>query len=215
MKTNANCLLVSMIFLMLPTVVMASDQDRVANLCKQKIGDLYGVDRFERVRAEKAGHHRWLVQGRVKYRHNKYPFECQIKEGRVRSWTYDGASPRHAADRDDNKEALGVALAVGAGIALAAALNDDHSHSDDDSDAGRMEVGKTIMEDNCLERLRYRIRDEQNRTARVSLESARVRGHDLVGDARVVYQGHHPHDASYTCHFDRRGHVLDTDYQLF
>jgi hypothetical protein len=197
----------------LPGVAMASEEDRAKQLCKDKIRDVYGSSNFRHVWGEQVGNHKFKIHGKVRVDDHQYPFNCKVKQGHVKSYAYHGPNPRHR-DHDDDDGSLGTALAVGAGLAIVAALAASQSDKGD-SGTSRLQVKKSVLEDNCHDMLQYRIRDEHNYTARVHLKNSRIEGHDLVGDAKVKYDGEHPHHASYTCHFDNRGRVMDSRYHLY
>ena len=200
--------------LALPGAAMASEEQRARQLCEQKIRDVYGVGDFRHVWGEQVGNHKFKVHGKVKVDDQKYPFDCKVKNGHVKSYAYHGPNPRHRGHKDDDDSNLGTALAVGAGLAIVAALA--ASQGDDDNDeSSRLTVRKSVLEDDCHDTLQYRIRDEHNYTARVHLQNSRIEGHDLVGGAKVKYEGEHPHHATFTCHFDSRGRVMDSRYHLY
>jgi hypothetical protein len=197
----------------LPVHVMASEEDKAERICKSKIEDVYGVDKFRNVWAERLGHHKFTIHGQVKYNDHKYDFRCKIKNGNVKSYAYDGPHKHHKDDDDNN---IGTAVAVGAGLAILAAAA--ISRADDDnnnSNSSTLPVSKSVLEDDCHDMLQYRVRDEHDYTARVDLKNARIKGHDLVGDAKVWFDRKRPHHASYTCHFDSRGRLMDSSYHLY
>lgn len=205
--------------LLLPGAAMASEEERAESLCKNKIREVYGVDKFRHVWAERLGNHKFRVHGKVKMQDHKYPFDCKVKHGHVKSYAYHGPNPRHREHDDDDDTSLGTALAVGAGLAIVAALassqsSDSGGNSSNSSKTSNLPVKKSVLEDDCHDTLQYRIRDEHNYTARVQLQNSRIEGHDLVGDAKVKYDGEHPHHATFTCHFDSRGRVMDSRYHL-
>jgi len=190
-----------------------SDEDRVTQVCKNKIKSEYRVDKFRNVMAEKEGHHKWRVYGKVKTDDHKYPFNCKVKSGEVKSYAFDGPSPKRRKDDDSD---VGTALAVGAGLAIVAALAVSASNDDDDrKNSNQLREKQTHLEDDCHDELSYRIRDEHDRSASVRLESARLEGHDLVGEARVKYNRHKVHQATYTCHFNSHGRLKDSSYRLY
>ena len=194
----------------LPGVGVASEQDRAEQLCKEKIRDVYGVDKFRNVWAERLGNHKFKVHGKVKIHHERYPFDCKVKRGHVKSYAYSGPNPRHDDHDDDNN--LVPALAIGAGLAIIAAI----AASDDDSSDNKssLPVQKSVLEDDCHDQLQYRIRDEHDHRARVHLKDTRIDGHDLRGHANVKYGGT-AHHANFTCHFYRNGRIKDAQYYLY
>jgi hypothetical protein len=205
---------VSLSFL-LPGAAVASEEDRAEQLCEQKIRDVYGVSNFRHVWGEKVGNHKFKIHGKVKVDDHKYPFNCKVKNGRVKSYSYHGPNPRYRDHGDDDDSDLGTALAVGAGLAIVAALAASQADDSERSKSSRLQVKKSVLEDECHDTLQYRIRDEHNYTAQVHLQNSRVEGHDLVGDVKVKYDGDHPHHATFTCHFDSRGRVMDSRYHLY
>ena len=203
-------------FLAVPGAAMASEEDRAKQLCKDKIRDVYGLSNLRQVWGEQVGNHKFKIHGQAKVDNHKYPFNCKIKNGHVKSYSYKGPNPRYR-DHDDNDDSnLGTALAVGAGLAIVAALA--ASQDDDSGSSGKssqLDVKKSVLEDECHDMLQYRIRDEHSYTARVHLKNSRIEGHDLVGDAKVKYDHHSPQHATFTCHFDHRGRVKDSRYHLY
>jgi hypothetical protein len=203
--------------LALPGVTLASQEEKAEALCKAKIQSVYGVSDMRQVWGEKVGHHKFKIHGRVKVDHQKYPFDCKIKNGQVKSYSYDGPHPhhgqRHHKDHDDDSN-LGTVLAVGAGLAIVAALA-SQSSDDDSSKSSSLPVQKSVLEDDCHDMLQYRIRDEHDYTARVHINSSNIKGHDLVGQAKVKYERKHAQRASFTCHFDHKGRLKDSSYHLY
>ena len=199
----------------IPGTAVASQEDSAIQLCKSKIEDVYGVDNFRNVWTERLGNHKFRVHGKVRYDNHKYDFNCKIKNGNVKSFAYDGPHDRYD-EKDDNHSDAKTALAVGAGLAIIAALAASQSGKSDQGDRqGKLSVSKSVLEDECHDMLQYRIRDEHDYTASVTLKNSRIDDHDLVGDAKIRYDREHPHHASFTCHFDTRGRVMDSSYHLY
>ena len=195
----------------LPGAGVASEQDRAQRLCTDKIRTVYGVDKFRNVWAERLGNHKFRVHGKVKMHHELYPLKCIVKHGHIKSYAYHGPNPRHD-DHDDDDSNLAPALAIGAGLAIIVAMAAaDHDSSDEKSS---LPVQKSVLEDDCHDQLRYRIRDEHDYRARVHLTDSRVDGHDLRGHAKVKYDGT-AHHANFTCHFHRNGRIKDAQYYLY
>ncbi len=213
-KKISNMLAVGiMLTLTLPLPAIASEENRAKKLCKSKIEDVYGVNNFRNVWSEREGNHKFRIHGQVKTHNHKYDFNCKIKHGNVKSYAYDGPHNRHRDNDDDSN--IGTVVAVGAGLAIIAALAASQGGADDSHDTNpSLRVSKSVLEDECHDMLQYRIRDEHDYTARVSLKDARIEGHDLVGDAKVKYDREHPQYATYTCHFDSRGRMMDSRYNL-
>ncbi len=168
-------------------------------------------------RSEELGNHKYKIHGQARIDHHKYPFNCKIKNGRVKSYAYTGPNPRYRDhDQDDDSDSgLGTVLAVGAGLAIIAALATSQDGDDDSAKSSDLPVKESVLEDDCHDALQYRIRDEHNYTARVKMEKAEIEGRDLVGNAKVKYDGRHPNHATYTCHFDSHGRLMDSRYHLY
>lgn len=189
----------------------ASEETRAERLCTDKIRDVYGVDKFRNVWAERLGHHKFRIHGKVKIHHERYPFDCKIKRGHVKSYAYHGPNPRHD-DHDDDDSNLAPALAVGAGLAIIAALAASADDSPDNQSS--LPVQKSVLEDDCHDQLQYRIRDEHYYRADVKMQDSHIDGHDLKGHAKVKYGGT-THHANFTCHFQSNGRIRDAQYYLY
>jgi hypothetical protein len=209
-KTNMSTTLKALLpaVCILATPVALADEDSAISACEQKIRHEYGADKFRHVWAEKDGHHKYRVYGQVKMHDHKYPFSCKIRDGHVKSYSFEGPH-----GKDDDSDAAG-AIAVAAGLAIVAAMAADGS-VEDNGDHERLHHRRSHLEDDCHDELAYRIRDEHHRSAEVTMKSATLEGFDLKGEARVQYEGHHPHKATYTCHFNEKGYLVDSRYRLY
>lgn len=206
--------LVISVTLVLSSTVAASEEHQARKLCKSKITDVYGVDRFSDLLTDKLGHHKFKVQGKVRVHNHTYPFKCKIKNGHVKSYAYSGPHDRHPEHSyDDDDSNLGAAIAVGAGLAIIAALASQSG--DDHQDKSDLNTSQTILEDDCHDMLQYRIRDEHDATATVRMKSSHLNGRDLKGDIKVKYLRRNDQRGSYTCHFNSTGRLLDSSYRLY
>ena len=201
---------------LLPLTAVASEEDRAIQLCESKIKDVYGVSNFRHVSSEREGNHKFLVHGKVSYYDHKHNFTCKVNHGNVKSNSYKAPHKRQRYDHDYYHSNVGAVVAVGAGLAILAAIAASQSDDNDKSDRGStLSVSKSVLEDDCHDTLQYRIRDEHDYSARVNLKDSRIDGHNLVGNARVKYDRDDPQHATYTCHFDSRGRLLDSSYHLY
>jgi hypothetical protein len=202
--------------LALSSTVAASEEHQARKLCKSKITEVYGVDRFSDLLTDKLGHHKFKVQGKARVHNHMYPFKCKIKNGHVKSYAYNGPHdrhPEHNYDDDDDDSHVGAAIAVGAGLAIIAALASQSG--DDHQDKSDISTKQTILEDDCHDMLQYRIRDEHDETANVRMKSSHLRGRDLEGEMKVKYLRRIDQRGSYTCHFNSSGRLLDSSYRLY
>lgn len=188
-------------------------EGRAKSLCEDAIKRHYGVDSFRNVWADRTGHYKYDVHGEVREDRRSYPFNCKVKGDYVKSYYYNGP---HKKDDDNGGSKLGTALAIGAGIAIIAALasksNGDDDYHDYDSSTGR---DAKLMEDDCHDELVYRLRHEHREHASVVLKTAKVRGRKLSGEGKVRWQNHPNNRFNYTCYFDSRGHIRDSEYQYY
>lgn len=197
-------LFVAVAVVLIAPAAVADDEDQAKRLCQQKITSVYDLKKFHHTQVERLGHHKFQVHGQVRYDHHWYDFQCKVKQGQVRSFAYHGP---HSRNDDDD---LGTALAVGAGLAIVAAVASAQKHDDD----RELSVSKSVLEDDCHDILQYRIRDEHDRSATVTMKESHLKGRDLSGEAKAKYHDGRPHRVKYTCHFDGDGQIRDSSYRL-
>ena len=142
-------------FVSLPPCALASEQDDAVRLCQDQIKQKYAVGDFRHVWADQEGNHKFIVNGKVKYENQMYPFNYKIKNGQVKSYAYDGPHSQHSDDSSD----LSKAVAVGVGLAIVAAIA-SQAGKDDKSSTSPLPVKQSILEDECHDNLQYRMRDE-------------------------------------------------------
>ena len=202
-KICCSVIVIAVAALLGPLTSEAANEEEARKHCKAKISQVYDLHDFRKTHTEPLGHHKVLVQGQVKAAGHYHKFECRTKYGEVSSYSYAGPHNRHDDD-SDKAVAIGAGLAVLAAVAIAA--NDD--------DGGKLGTDKTVLEDMCHDMLLYRVRDEQDRSAHVKIHHSSVHGRDLKGEAKVKYDHGHPNDATFTCHFNKQGHLVDASYHL-
>ena len=191
---------------LVPLVASADEEQRAEQQCKAEIKTAYGLQKFRNTWAERLGNHKFQVSGEARFDGQYHDFQCKVKQGKVKSYTYHGPHNKHG-DHDDND----VGVAVGVGLLLAAVAV---AASNDDTDNDQLPASKSVMEDDCHDELQYRVRDEHDRSAEVKMKQSRLNGRDLSGEAKVKFRYENPHHLSITCHFDRKGQVIDSSYQL-
>ena len=207
---------VVLLSLTLPVAADASDLDDAQRLCQDRIREVYGVSKLRDVWAEQIGNNKFKVYGKVKADNQLYPFDCKVKHGQVQSYAYDGPHGRH---KDDDNNKLGTAVAVGAGLAIIAAIAASQSGDGDKpkstSSASGHGRSQAALEDDCHDEVEARVRHDQDRWARVALRNTHTNNDQLFGEATVTYGDRQPHLATFTCHFDDYGRVVDSSYQLY
>jgi hypothetical protein len=198
--------------LALPATAFGSELDDAQQLCQDKIREVYGVSHLRDVWSEQLGNHKFKVHGKVKADNHLYPFDCKVKHGQVQSYAYSGPHDRH--EKDDNSN-LGAAIAIGAGLAIVAAIAASQSGDGDKQGSSSLTVRKSVLEDDCHDGLESRLRYDRNGSAQIALRNTHVKGNDLVGEATVTYYDENPNRATFTCHFDKHGRLLDSSYHLY
>ena len=190
----------------------ASEEHNARKLCKHKITEVYGVNQFSELLTDQVGNHKFKIQGKVKFSNHKYPFNCKVKNGYVKSYAYNGPHDRHPERNDDDDDNIGAAIAVGAGLAIIAAIA---ASSADNHGNSNLSISKSVLEDDCHDMLQYRIRDEHDETATVRMKSSQISGHNLKGDIKVKYLRRNDQRGSYTCHYHKNGQLKDSSYHLY
>ena len=195
-----------------PTSAFADNQQAIYT-CVEKIQSIYGVKDFRNTSADRLGHNKFKVYGKAKYNDHKYPFNCKIKNGRVKSYHYDGPHANSASDDSD----LGAAVAIGAGLAIIGALaaSSMSSNSDNSSSSNSLQIDKNRLEDECHDELSYRMRDEHHTSADVRIMSSEIHRNELRGDGKVRWANSRADHFTYTCHFDDQGWARDSQYYLY
>ena len=202
---------------------LAGGEDKAISACKNSIRDNYDVSNFRNVFADKIGHHRFRVYGKVNHRGHRYPFDCSVKRGWVQSYHYDGPYGGRDNDYKDNDRhssnknvAIGVGLAALAIAAIVASSNSDKGNSDNDSSYTN-NVDKQFLEDECGESLGGRIRREHHGVRRLEIDHSQAKhsGRSLSGEGLIHWQNRQPSDVEFSCSFDGSGRVIDSSYSYY
>ncbi len=184
-----------------------ADEDYATRVCKGKITDEYHLDDFRNVWAEQLGHHKWKIHGRVGHRGDYDRFDCTIQEGQVRSYHYEGSHSRyHDDDDDDTSDSKKAAVAIGAGLAIAALVAAARSSSGSD---------KSHREDDCSDELSRRLRRDHHKTASVHIRDSQSEGDELYGSGRVSWDHSRGNRIEFSCWFNDRDFVVDSEYKLY
>ncbi len=200
-------------------------------LCKNKMRSIYGMDEFRQVSAEKVGHHKYVVHGKVKYHHNRYPFNCRIKRGYVTSFHYNGPTESSENYDDDHHHSShrGKNIAIGVGIAAIAAavianknktnqsMNTNNYSQNAYNNAYDSHINNEDLEDSCHDSVDGRIKRNYKTIRRVNFTHDTIKHNktQVVGDGRVSYYNGEHTGFSFTCQFNRNGHVIDTSYSIY
>ena len=188
------------------STAFASEEDDAVQACTLHMRDTFGLNEFRSLWVEPLGHHKFKVHGKVKYDHQKHPFDCVVKRGHIKSYHYNGPRPGLADhDDDDKSDTAKKVLAVGAGLAIAAAIA---------KAAQEQGSEKTHMEDDCREALAHRMREDHHDSASFSISRSELKGDILSGEGNVRWGHARPNHVEFSCLFqDHR--VDDTNYVLY
>lgn len=202
---------------------LAGGESAAISACKNSIRDNYSVSNFRNVSADKIGHHRFRVYGKVHQRGHRYPFNCSVKRGWVQSYHYDGPyggwddnhkdKNRHSSS--DKNVAIGVGLAALAVAAIVASSNSKKGNGDDITYASH--VDKSFLEDECGESLGGRIRREHHEVNRLEIDHSEAKhsGRTLTGEGLIHWDDGQPSDVDFMCSFDGNGRVIDSSYSFY
>jgi len=223
--------------LLLFSNTQAGESDAI-RVCEDKIKSIYGVDMFKHVGAEKTGHNKYDVHGKVKYHDAKHPFSCKVKRDQVRSYHYDG--PTKASENSDDHHhhkshsnrnlAIGVGLAAAVAIAIAnSGKKNDQSSNDSDQSNNiydnsnnnnehyARDINKDDLEDDCHDAVDGRIKKNYHTIRRVNFKHDTVQhnGTSARGDGRISYYNGDHTSFGFSCKFDNHGRVIDTNYSIY
>jgi hypothetical protein len=221
---HAIILLAAGLTMLISSAAYANKQDRAIHECKQSIRDAYGVSNFRNVFAERIGHNRFRVYGKILNRGRSYPFSCGVKRGRVQSYNYDGPHRKYDDEyyndsRHDNKArnvAIGVGLAALAAAAIAASSK-NQTTAPAESFSYNDGIDKSHLEDECGEELGGRIRREHDGVRRIEFDHSQIKhnGSQLTGSGHIQWQREEPSALEFSCSFDRNGRVSDSSYSFY
>lgn len=223
-------LLAAGLAMLIGSAAQANNQDRAIQQCKQSIRDAYGVSNFRNVFAERIGHKRFRVYGKIRNRGRSYPFSCGVKRGWVQSYNYDGPHKNYddeyyydndsRNDRHDKKArniAIGVGLAALAAAAIAASSKNQTTSEPAESFSYNDGIDKFHLEDECGEALGGRIRREHDGVRRIEFDHSQIKhnGSKLTGSGHIQWQRDEPSALEFSCSFDRNGRVSDSSYSFY
>ena len=208
--------------------------EHAINACENKIKNVYSVDQFKHVEAEKTGHREFRVHGKVKYHNAKHPFTCRYRKGTILSYHYEGPTKATVnADHDNHhhKSHNGRNVAIGVGIAAVIAMAIANSNKDDNGDSSNTNrnnkskskksysrhIDKEDLEDSCHASVEGRIKRNYHTISRVKFKHDTIKhdGTSAYGDGRIVYYNGDHTDFTFGCDFDHNGRVDDTTYSIY
>ena len=197
--------------MVLTSSAYAYNENNAKHACINKVTE-HGTGQYhgaQNVHISDKGHHSYIVTGNVashrdKHRHN---FSCNIRHKELVNY-----SVSHGGS--DNKNA---AAAIGVGIlalAVAAAVSDDKHHGHDQGASPFSDM--KYLKRQCKQNIRYQIHADHPRRniTKVKFDTAHLNNRKLKGTGYVVFKNGNERDLTYSCNFDRRGHIYDGYYHF-
>ena len=187
----------------------AYNQNNAKHACLNKVTE-HGTGQYhgaQNVHISDKGHHSYVVTGNVashrdKHRHN---FTCNIRHKELVNYnvSHGGSSNKNAA------AAIGVGILA---LAVAAAVNND-KHQGHNQGASPFSDMKYLKRQ-CKKELRHQIHADHPRRniSKVKFDTAHLNNRKLKGTGYVVFKNGNERDLTYSCNFDRRGHIYDGYY---
>lgn len=179
--------------------------------CEQRMGALYGYPRSS-VRAasvERSARGNFTVTGNV-VRHQSRPdvFSCRVAHGEVIALRV------HAPDKPD--EAIGQAILGAVLLGTAEALSDKELENEPHPAYARGNPFRDRRHLNkaCRHEIARNLRHSHARFDRVRLVTGHLRGRMLEGTGSIRWSST-DHMMHFTCHFDRRGRVVDGQFYYY
>lgn len=178
----------------------------INKVTEQGTGQYHGA---QNVHISDKGHHSYIVTGNVashrdKHRHN---FSCNIRHKELVNY-----SVSHGGSNNKN-----AAAAIGVGIlalAVAAAVSDDKHHGHDQGASPFSDM--KYLKRQCKQNIRHQIHADHPRRNinKVKFDTAHLNNRKLKGTGYVVFKNGNERDLTYSCNFDRRGHIYDGYYHF-
>lgn len=179
--------------------------------CQRRLGEQYGVRRsaFSDVSVRRAGTGHFWVAGKV-VRHRSRPddFTCRVVHGEV------VAMRVHTANK--------AAIAVGTGLlgSLVVGTPQAYGKSDFENEPypaharGNPFRDRQHLNKACRHEIARNLRHSHSRFDRVRLVTGHLRGRMLEGTGSIRWSST-DHMMHFTCHFDRRGRVVDGQFYYY
>jgi len=200
--------------LLLTTSLHAYNKNSAKHACINKVTE-YGSSQYHgasSVYVKDKGHHSFDVSGNVKSsRDNKsHHFTCQIRHKEVVNWHVKSSK----AHTNNTAAAVGVGILA---LAVAAAVNNHNKHKHDrykDHDSGGSAFSDIkYLKHQCRKNIRHHLNRDHGNIHRISFDSAHLHHRKLTGTGYVEFKRGGERDLSYSCNFDRRGHIYDGYYR--
>jgi len=179
--------------------------------CQQQFGDQYGVRQsaFGDVSVQRAGNGVFWVKGMV-VRHRSRPdeFTCRVVHSEV------VAMRVHPAKKPALAVGTGVLGAVVAGTPLAYGKSDFENEPYQAHARGNPFRDRQHLNKACRHEIARQLRHSHSRFDRLRLVTGHLKNRTLQGDGTVRWNDG-DHLVHFTCHFDRRGRVVDGQFYYY
>ncbi len=179
--------------------------------CQRRLGEQYGIrnSAFSDVSVRRAGNEHFWVKGKVvRHRSLADEFTCRVVHGEV------VAMRVHAAKRP--------ALAVGKGVLGTALVGTPQARGKSDFEnepypahaRGNPFRDRQHLNKACRHEIARQLRHSHSGFDRLRLVTGHLRNRTLQGDGTVRWSDGE-HLVHFTCHFDRRGRVVDGQFYYY
>ena len=179
--------------------------------CEQRMGELYGYPRSQisDVSIERSARGNFTVTGKVtRYQSQPDVFTCRVAHGEVIGLRI------HHPDRPG--EAIGKAILGAVLLGTAEALSDkEHENEPHPAYAhGNPLADRAHLNQACRHEIARNLRHSHAQFDRVRLVTGHLRGRILEGTGSIRWYDT-DHMMHYTCHFDRRGQIVDGQFYYY
>jgi len=179
--------------------------------CQRRLGEQYGVRRsaFSGVSVRRAGSEHFWVKGEV-VRHRSQPdgFTCRVVHGEV------VAMRVHPANRPAAAAGKGVLGTTLLGTPQAVGKSDFENAPHPAHARGNPFRDRQHLNKACRHEIARQLRHSHSRFDRLRFVTGHLRNRTLQGDGTIRWSDS-DHIIHFTCHFDRRGRVVDGQFYYY
>ena len=200
-----------------PSAHARYDEHDAQRDCENKLSHDNRYKGLRNVNVHEQGHNSYRVTGKVRMDGNDRDFSCRIRHREVVNWHVEGSYSNGNYGGSDDNDGNSAAM-VGAGVLAIAALAASSSDNDDDRNhsesRNRYRTGDEdafgdmrYLKKECKHELRRHLHQDHGKVDSLRLESTHLNGRELTGDGQVQFEYGRGRSLSFTCEFDRRGHI--------
>ena len=210
-----------LVVLAIPVTTYANyDESDAKYDCKRAIKSDGRYSHFADMHIEDKGHHSYLVTGKARSERDdrKHSFDCQVRHREVTSWHVDPVKTVSSHDGGSNTAAAVGAGLLGIAIMAAIASQDDDKNHNSKRDSYNRGAGGDPFDDmhylrkECKRELRSHLDHDHGKVRNLKFTYVDLHHRKLRGDGKVSFKSGGDRELSFSCEFDRRGHIHDGHY---